>query len=84
MDSLLRKKDMGLPHKHGNGLKVTCTVTGLFCESSFAGLTVVCVRVDSRFRGNDSVGEGIAFKKLCACAATQPTVFVISFVSVTE
>ena len=50
---------MGLSHKHGSGLKVTCTVTGLFCESSFAGLTVVCVRVDSRFRGNDSVGEGI-------------------------
>ncbi len=62
MDSLLHRKETDLSHKQGSKLKLTFTVTGSLCESSFAALTVAFVRVDSRFRGNDKIGEGIALR----------------------
>jgi hypothetical protein len=46
--------------------------TGSFCESSLAGMTVLCLREDSRFRGNDSFGDGIvyftSFSNLLVCS----------------
>ncbi len=59
MNSLLDRPVTGLPHKHGNEFTSTGMVTRLVCANPFAGLTAACVRMDSRFRGNDMIGEGI-------------------------